>query len=143
MIKKRRSHSWFSFNTWKKNKLYLFFLLFLYIWLMSLNGIWWCCNLMIYQAKIMWQIKTSNLMHGFHFAFVTKEKVIEYKSVTTIAHMSIIAFYFHLYHTYYIVLYTWHRLKLYGVLTFMKNIRHHNLFLIPFLVTIRFSATIF
>ena len=82
-------------------------------------------------------------MHGFHFAFVTKEKVIEYKSVTTIAHMSIIAFYFHLYHTYYIVLYTWHRLKFYGVLTFMKNIRHHNLFLIPFLVTIRFSATIF
>ena len=82
-------------------------------------------------------------MHGFHFAFVTKEKVIEYKSVTTIAHMSIIAFYFHLYHTYYFVLYTWHRLKLYGVLTFMKNIRHHNLFLIPFLVTIRFSATIF
>ena len=82
-------------------------------------------------------------MHGFHFAFVTKEKVIEYKSVTTIAHMSIIAFYFHLYHTYYIALYTWHRLKFYGVLTFMKNVRHHNLFLIPFLVTIRFSATIF
>ena len=71
-------------------------------------------------------------MHGFHFAFVTKEKVIEYKSVTTIAHMSIIAFYFHLYYTYYIVLYTWHRLKIYGVLTFMKKYKTSQSFLDPF-----------
>ena len=78
-------------------------------------------------------------MQGFHFTFVTKEKVIEYKSVTTITHMSIMVCYFHLYNS---ILHL-AQIEVVQSAYIHVNTTRHNLFLIPFVVTIRLSATIF